>query len=259
MTFSFLARDASGTLLGVATASRSLAVGAGVPALDPAAGVVVSQAWTNRVLRHLVLTALRHGANAADALGRALGRDEGGRYRQLAVVARDGSVAAWTGQDTTAWAGHRTGSGWAAAGNLLTGPEVLDAMVRCYGTNAPPSCTTSDPTSKPAADNNANPGPIAHARRLLAALQAGEAAGGDARGRQSAALLVARVQPVAQLPPELVIDLRVDDDPDPISRLEHLLRLRANDLSQPSNGLTAPRTVVTPSEAFAHQWGVEQP
>lgn len=109
MTFSFLALDPTRTVVGLVAASRSLAVGAGVVALDPAVGAVVSQAWTNRALRHLVLNGMRAGLSAQAALDGALTRDDGRDHRQVAALGIDGSAAAWTGRLTTPWCGHETG------------------------------------------------------------------------------------------------------------------------------------------------------
>ncbi|WP_454300293.1 DUF1028 domain-containing protein [Salana multivorans] len=288
MTFSFLALDPTRTVVGLVAASRSLAVGAGVVALDPAVGAVVSQAWTNRALRHLVLNGMRAGLSAQAALDGALTRDDGRDHRQVAALGIDGSAAAWTGRLTTPWCGHETGEGWVAAGNLLESPEVLAAMIDSFessGANGPAERSPADPwpgvrivparsvggddggNDDGEARPEAHPGsatligapdfddPLAaaHAWRLTALLRAGQRAGGDARGQQSAVLVVARVQPVSMWPPQLVVDLRVDDHPDPVGELERLMALREAELSQPSNGVTAPRTLVTPSDSLAHQ------
>ncbi|HCX86063.1 MAG TPA: hypothetical protein DHV14_13205, partial [Micrococcales bacterium] len=195
MTFSFLALDRTLGVLGVATASRSLAVGAGVPGLDPAAGVVVSQAWTNRVLRALVLERLRAGVGAPAAVDLAVARDGGARFRQVGAVGLDGSVGVFTGAETTPWAGHRTGEGWLAVGNLLAGPDVLDAMVEAFHRPRPPVRVATD-AAVPApgvavhpdgmtvgAPDADDPAAAALGRRLLDALRAGERVGGDRRGR----------------------------------------------------------------------------
>jgi uncharacterized Ntn-hydrolase superfamily protein len=274
MTYTFLALDPSREVIGIVTASRSLAVGCSVPALDPAHGAVASQSWTNRVLRHLMLRELALGVTPDDAVARLPELDAGADHRQVGVLDVAGRGAAWTGAASTGWAGHVVGDGFVALGNLLAGPEVVDAMVGTFRERGA-RLTTADGASPdvplaapdPGAFAHDTYGPsdgddpvaVAHARMLLAVLEAGEAAGGDVRGRQSASLQVARVRTVAIWPPQIVVDLRVDDDADPVGELARLLELREADLAQPSNGETAPRTIVTPSEAFAHQWGVEQP
>lgn len=211
MSFTLLAIDRDAHLLGAATASRSLAVGNSVPAIDPAVGVVASQAWTNRLLRHLVLDAMAGGQDAPAAVERVPQWDDRSALRQVAAIDVGGAIGATTGADATPWAGQRIGTDHVAIGNLLAGPEVLDAM----------SATFEADTSVP------------FARRLVAALAAGEAAGGDRRGRQSAALLVARIQPVRAFPPELAVDLRVDDAPAPLVELARLLDLREAELAAP--------------------------
>lgn len=208
MTFSILALDVTRTAIGVATASRSLAVGAGVPALDLDVGAAVSQAWTNRALRGLLLESVGAGASAEEAIARIPEWDSASERRQAAVLPLDGRAAAHTGRSTTSWAGHECRDGLVVVGNLLTGPDVLDAMLEAF--DAPRGATEL-------------------AGALVRALAAGERAGGDARGRQSAALLAGeRGGSIAEF------DLRVDDDPDPLSRLAALVRLRAASHDQES-------------------------
>ncbi|MBN9212640.1 MAG: hypothetical protein BGO45_04405 [Microbacterium sp. 71-36] len=197
MTFTVLARDPRDGLIGAATASRSLAVGAGVLAVAPGVGVVASQAWTNRALRGRLLTAMGEGRSAADAVASTPDWDDGHNLRQVAALGWSGAGAARSGADITAWAGERTTSNAVFVGNLLAGPDVLAAMVAAWG---------------------AGDGDLAD--RLLAVLSAGEDAGGDARGRQSAALVIASRD-------DVVLDLRVDDHADPLQELARLRRLAA--------------------------------
>lgn len=242
MTYSILAID--GGALGVACATYSLAVGNGVPAIDPAVGAVVSQAWTNRLLRHLVLDRLAAGDAPQEALDRLPEWDEGHRYRQVAVLDRSGATAAWTGPDTSEWAGQRVLPGLVVVGNLLTGPEVLDAMVTSWQQSAGAHGGTGDPQRRGGSDASL-PGTAAAvslARRLHGALAAAERAGGDRRGRQSAALLVAPVAAVRIHPPECTVDLRVDDAADPLAELGRLLQLRIDDLAEAGVGPQTPRT-----------------
>jgi uncharacterized Ntn-hydrolase superfamily protein len=212
MTYTILASDPARHLLGVATASRSLAVGAGVPALRIGVGAVASQAYTNRALRGFVLDALLGGRAPADVVARLPEVDAGSARRQVAVIDADGRIAVHTGSECTAWAGSATGDGFAVIGNLLAGPTVLDAMAEEFG--AWPR--TGGPEGE--ADEGA-----AFARRLLAALAAGEMAGGDLRGRQSAALLVGAGLASAGPDGPLAFDLRVDDHEQPVRELGRLL------------------------------------
>jgi uncharacterized Ntn-hydrolase superfamily protein len=204
VTFTLLARDAA--LIGGATASRSLAAGNAVLALDPAVGVVASQAWTNRSLRGRMLSALAAGATAAEAIGRIGDWDPHPELRQIAALPLSGPGAAHTGDDTSPWSGSRVLTDAVVAGNLLAGEGVVTAMSE-----------TVD-----AAEHTDDA--IVFARGILTAMRAGDDAGGDARGRQSAALLVARSGG------EIVIDLRVDDHERPLDELSRLVELRAADL-----------------------------
>lgn len=205
MTFTVLGRDRLHGRIGAATASRSLAVGASVLAVAPSVGVVASQAWTNRALRSLLLDEMRAGTSAADAVARVPAWDDGSRLRQVAVLGWAGTGAARSGADITAWAGQRVKSDAVFVGNLLVGGEVLEAM----------AATWAATTGADLAD------------RLLATLAAGDKAGGDARGRQSAALRVASRA-------DTLLDLRVDDHVEPIPELTRLRRLAGQDAEEPA-------------------------
>lgn len=273
MSYTLLAIDRAGGLLGAVTASYSLAVGNAVPALDPSGGVVASQAWTNRRLRHHVLQELGDRVTAGAALDRLPEWDSETHRRQVAAIGADGSVAWHTGAECSPWAGGLAGRDHVAVGNLLAGEHVLEAMVGTF--SGPSSRATRAEVTHDALATGADglvhrldplqesvPGGLligaepytreflerasAFGSRLVEALAAGERAGGDLRGRQSAALLVAPVQSERLTPPELLLDLRVDDDPEPCAALARLLRLRVEALAQPSNGLTAPSTTVSP-------------
>ncbi|MDF2046950.1 DUF1028 domain-containing protein [Microbacterium sp. Kw_RZR3] len=204
MTFTVLARDTRRGLIGAATASRSLAVGASVIAVDPAVGVAASQAWTNRALRGRLLTAMREGSTAAEAVASVPSWDDGHALRQVAALAWDAPGAARSGESITAWAGQATATDAVFVGNLLTGPEVLEAM--------------NDAWVRGEGD---------FADRLIEVLRAGEAAGGDARGRQSCALLIAS-------PEDTVLDLRVDDHDEPLAELARLRTLSMIPVEIPS-------------------------
>lgn len=196
-TFSLAALDPESGALGVAVASKFLAVGAYVPWVKAGVGAVATQARTNLSYGPTVLKLLEQGSSAAAASASVRSADAGSERRQLGVVAADGQSHSFTGRDCTGWAGGMSGPGFAAQGNILAGPEVLDALVDSWhGSTGLP-----------------------FAERLLAALSAAEHAGGDRRGRQAAALLTAGESHGG-------IDLRVDDHREPVAELSRLLARR---------------------------------
>lgn len=218
MTFTILASDPERRLLGAATASYSLAVGAGVPLVRAGIGAAASQAYTNRALRHRALDALAAGAAVADIIAGLPAHDPGHAQRQLAVIDAAGRSAAHTGADCSDWAGSRATAGPAGtalvvAGNLLPGPAVLEAMTAAFAGAIAERANRPGPAD-PAAG---------FALALVRALAAGEAAGGDRRGKQSAALLVAAGGADQADPAALAHDLRVDDHPEPVAELARLL------------------------------------
>ena len=202
MTFSIIARNADATQWGVAVASRFLAVGAAVPAAGYAVGAIATQSFANLAYRPDGLAMLGRGLPAQQVLDALTAADELREQRQAGVVDRAGGAASFTGRQCHAWAGGRTGDGWAAQGNVLTGPEVVDALAEAY---------------------EATPGPLAV--RLATALLAADRAGGDRRGRQSAALLVVSEGGGYGGGSDVLVDLRVDDSPDPVPELLRLLDL----------------------------------
>ncbi|MFC7550747.1 DUF1028 domain-containing protein [Plantactinospora sp. GCM10030261] len=201
MTFSIVARSPDGQSYGVAVASKFLAVGAAVPAAESGVGAVATQSYANLAYRPQGLALLRTGVAATDVVAALVAADDGRAQRQVGVVGADGDGATYTGAGCTPWAGGQTGDGWAAQGNILTGPEVIDAMRDTWLAG----------TAGPFPD------------RLLAALAAGDRAGGDRRGRQSAALLVVSPGGGYGGGSDVLVDLRVDDHPDPVSELGRLL------------------------------------
>lgn len=228
MTFSLAVVDPLNGLLGAVSASRSLAVGNAVLIVDPARGVTISQAATSRKLHGEMLQGLAApGATPESAMAAALAEDDGAETRQCGVLDLTGRGAAHTGARTVGWAGHiQSGAGEVAGlverpdgngpnladgayrpsmlalGNCLTGPEVLEAMIRTH-------CSPG--------------GAEELALSLVEALLAGDQAGGDARGRQSAAVHVARIDAGAEWPFTASVDLRVDDDPEAPTVLRALL------------------------------------
>jgi len=204
VTFSIVARSADGSGYGVAVASRFLAVGAAVPAAAAGVGAIATQAHANLRYRPDGLALLRDGATAEQTVARLTGADDDRDHRQLGVVAATGAGASFTGARCVAWAGGRSGGGHTVQGNILTGPDVVEAMEHAW-------------LASPADD------PLS--RRLLAALAAGDAAGGDRRGRQSAALLVVAPDGGYGGGSDTMVDLRTDDHPDPAAELARLLDL----------------------------------
>jgi len=204
MTFSIVARSADGESWGVAVASKFLAVGSVVPAAVAQVGALATQADANVSYKGLALSHLDDGATAPVALDRLLEEDDGRDDRQVGIVDVDGTAASHTGASCIPWAGGRTGEGYAVQGNCLAGPEVVEAMEQAFA--------AADPTA-----------PLATA--LLDALAAGDEAGGDRRGRQSAALLVVRDEAGYGGLDDVAVDLRVDDHPAPVTELARLLDL----------------------------------
>ncbi len=196
MTWSIVARDADGAF-GVAVASRFFAVGALCPHARSGIGALSTQALVNPGYGPSGLDLLERGIAATDAVARLVAGDEGREHRQLHLIDQRGRCAAHTGSLCIDWCGDRAHDGFSVAGNMLAGPAVLDETARAYQTRAP----------------------APFAERLLAAMAAGEAAGGDKRGRQAAALLIHTTEAYAFL------DLRVDDHPDPIAELKRLYQV----------------------------------
>jgi uncharacterized Ntn-hydrolase superfamily protein len=206
VTFSIVARGAStagDTAWGVAVASRFLAVGAAVPAARAGVGAVATQAWANLAYRTDGLASLARGQRAEQALDALISADDRREHRQAGIVDAHGQAATWTGARCHAWAGGISDREVAIQGNILTGPEVVDAMHDAWRS------TPGEPL----------------ARRLLGALAAGDAAGGDRRGRQSAALLVVTPDGGYGGGSDVFVDLRVDDSTTPVAELQRLLDL----------------------------------
>jgi uncharacterized Ntn-hydrolase superfamily protein len=192
-TFSIVGRSADG-LLGVAVTSRVLAVGASCPFVRASRVAISSQAYLNPYLAIGLIEGVEAGADVASAAGAVLEADDLREWRQLVAIGVEGPGFAHSGNRIDPWAGHRLGRDCVVAGNLLVGAGTVDAMIEAFEAG-----TGRD---LPA--------------RLLDALAEGQAAGGDRRGRQSAALLVAGQTEIPY------IDLRVDDHPDPVAELQRI-------------------------------------
>ncbi len=181
-------------MLGVAVSTAVPAVGAICPRIVPGVGAVSTQAWVNPYLAVRALEAMGAGQDAEAALSQALAADEASDVRQVGVVDSTGRSASWSGAACTEWFGHRLGDGFAIQGNMLTGAEVLEAMEDAFR----------------AAEGEEL------AERLIRALEGGQAAGGDKRGKQSAAVLVRDEE---EYP---IVDLRVDEHPAPVAELRRV-------------------------------------
>lgn len=204
-TYSIVARDPATGELGVAVQSKFFSVGSVVPWAKSDVGAVATQALANITFGPEGLDRMRAGESAEIALKLMLAKDPGAENRQVGIIDSAGRVAAHTGSECLDYAGHRVGMDYSVQGNLLAGPEVLEAMARAF--------EAAREAEMPLAD------------ALTKALQAGEDAGGDRRGRQSAALLVVRDQGGYGGENDRFIDLRVEDHSDPTRELNRLLEL----------------------------------
>ncbi len=201
-TFSIVAYDPAESAWGVAVASKFLAAGALVSWARAGAGAVATQAFARVSFGPQGLDLMAGGLSAQETLEHLLANDPDRADRQVGCVDAQGRAAAYTGEGCFDWAGHRLGDGYACQGNILTGPETLAAMAEAFESTG---------------------GELGE--RLVAALRAGDQAGGDRRGKQSAAVLVVKPGGGYGGDHDRYIDLRVDDHPDPVRRLSELLKL----------------------------------
>ncbi len=202
MTYSIVARDSETGDLGVAVQTRFFAVGQTVPWARPGVGAVATQAFADRRYGALGIELLAAGRSPADALAELTAADREAGVRQVGVVSADGRAAAHTGADCVPAAGHVTGDGFSVQANMMRSEDVWPAMAEAF---------------------TASQGRLAW--RLLAALDAAEAAGGDFRGRQSAALLVVRGEASERPWDDKLLELRVDEHAEPLVELRRLLEL----------------------------------
>lgn len=201
-TFSIVAADLEKGDWGVAVASKFIAVGALVPWAKAKVGAIATQAWANISYGPRGLELLSRGLTAKEVLDKLISNDEMKEHRQVGIVDWGGNVAAWTGSECFEWAGHVIGESYVALGNILAGPEVVESMARAFET------TKGELVDK-----------------LLAALEAGDKAGGDRRGKQSAAIIVVREAGGYGGYTDRYVDLRVDDHPEPIKELKRIFRI----------------------------------
>jgi uncharacterized Ntn-hydrolase superfamily protein len=201
-TYSIVARDPKTGELGVAVQSHWFSVGTKVSWAKAGIGAIATQSFINTSFGSRGLALLAAGCSADDVVAQLIAEDEGRELRQLAVVDSRGHAAAYTGQKCVAEAGHYVGKNFSVQANLMLTDTVWPAMAQAF------ESTT---------------GPLAE--RMMSALKAAQAAGGDIRGKQSAALLVVRGQSTGESWNDRLIDLRVDDHPQPVMELERLLRV----------------------------------
>ena len=194
MTWSIIARDDATGQFGIAVATRFFAVGARVPYIAAGIGGIATQALSNPYYGIDGVKLLREGRTPRDIIETLTAGDAGRESRQLHIMDADGRIASHTGSECVDWCGHLKGNGFSIAGNMLAGARVLDDTAKAYVANQK----------------------LPFAQRLIAAMRAGEAAGGDKRGKQSAALLIHGEEEWS------LLDLRVDDHTDPLAELERL-------------------------------------
>ena len=202
-TYSIVACDREEKQWGVAVQSKFLAVGSVVPWAEPQVGAIATQAYANPSYGPDGLALLREGLSASEVVERLTSEDEGRDERQLGVVDANGGSASWTGPGCNDWAGHRTGAGYAAQGNILVGEETVTALATTFEANSY----------------------LPLAQRLIECLAAAQAAGGDRRGQQSASLLVVQKEGGYAGLSDVLVDLRVDDHERPIQELRRIYEL----------------------------------
>jgi uncharacterized Ntn-hydrolase superfamily protein len=212
-TFSIVGYDPQAQEWGIAVQSKFLAVGAVVPWAQAGAGAVATQSYANTSFGPNGLALMAQGLSAQEALDQLVAEDEGRARRQVGLVDAQGRAATFTGHECLAWAGGLTGTYYAAQGNILVSGATVEAMAKTF-----------EEAQGELAD------------RLVAALAAGQAAGGDRRGRQSAAVLVVRPEGGYGGYNDRYLDLRVDDDPEPIERLKALVDLHHLFFKPPAPG-----------------------
>jgi uncharacterized Ntn-hydrolase superfamily protein len=202
-TFSIAAYDPDKKEWGIAVASKYLAVGAAVPFAKAGVGAVATQSYVNISFGPRGLELMEQGKSAAEAIKIVTDDDKGKALRQVGMVDAKGEVATFTGEKCVPWAGGKTGKHYTCQGNILAGEKVVEAMAKAFE------------------ESN---GPLAW--KLMAALEAGDQAGGDTRGKQSAALLVVRDKAGPNGFGDRYLDYRVDDHKDPVPELARILALR---------------------------------
>ncbi|MGD9900616.1 MAG: DUF1028 domain-containing protein [Calditrichaceae bacterium] len=201
-TFSIVARDEQTGELGVAVQSHWFSVGSIVSWAEAGVGAVATQSMVNASFGPRGLDLLKTGKSSSDALNDLIASDEGRDFRQVAIINTKGQVAAYTGEKCIADAGHITGKNYSVQANMMLNDKVVPAMSKAFESST---------------------GPLAE--RMLAALKAAQAAGGDIRGQQSAAILVVKGKATGNLWEDRKIDLRVEDHPEAVKEIERVLKV----------------------------------
>lgn len=197
MTWSIVARDPASGRFAVAVTTCAFAVGARVPVGGGRIGALASQAFTNPLYMVDGLSLLQEGRHAEEIVAILTGADPGRSHRQLHVIDRNGGIAQWTGSDCIDWCGSVKAENVSVAGNMLAGPQVVEATLASYRAHAH----------------------LDFDDRLLTALEAGQVVGGDKRGKQSAGLKIWDTEPFP------ILDFRVDDHPEPLVEMRRLWRV----------------------------------
>ena len=237
MTFSIAARSDDGFRLGVAVASKFLAAGSAVPAVQVGAGAIATQAMANLSYRPRGLELLASGAGAQEVLDQLVASDAKAADRQANIVDARGNSATFTGAHCFEWAGGRHGFGYAIAGNILVGEQVVIDMESAWLDSAH----------------------LPFTERLLAALLAGDLAGGDKRGRQSAAIVVASKNGGYGGESDIEVDLRVDDHHDPVNELVRLQGIHQLLFGKPENTVALEGEYAARLRAVLNQLGWTDP
>lgn len=224
-TYSIVAYDPNEQAWGVAVASKFLAAAAVVSWARAGAGAVATQAFAKVGFGPDGLAMMSEGKSAQETLDTLLAADPDREHRQVGIVDTQGGAAAHTGQDCFDWAGHKVGEGFTCQGNILTGPETLDAMAETFTSTG---------------------GELAD--RLVAALLAGDTIGGDSRGKQAAGVLVVKDAGGYGGDNDRYLDLRVDDDPNPVARLQDLVAMHHLFFGSPS-----PEDLIPVDEVIARE------
>jgi len=237
-TFSICGYDPASGEIGVGVQSKFLAVGAVVPWVKAGVGAIATQSWANTSYGSEGLKLLEQGLAPREVLDRLTGADEGRTQRQVGIVDAQGRSASFTGDECYPWAGQICGENFACQGNILVGPETVQAMAQAF---------------------KSTPGDLA--AKLLAALDAGQQAGGDSRGKQSAALYVAREKGGYGGYNDRYIDLRVDDHPEPIKeliRIHSLYKLYFYK-TDPAQIMTIEGPLAAEMQELLNKWGYPTP
>ncbi len=235
-TFSIVAVDPRNGDLGVAVQSKFIAVGAIVPWAKANVGAIATQAWANASYGPEGLKMLEAGLSASETLQALLASDPRPEVRQVAIVDGKGGVAVHTGTECMEWAGHVTGTSYSCQGNILASSRVVESMAKRY------EQTSGDIVDK-----------------LLEALSAGQAAGGDRRGQQSAALLVVRDKGGYEGTTDRYVDIRVDDHASPIEELKRVFKIYDMTMlsrEDPRNLLTIDSEIITILQKDLKQLGL---